>query len=359
MINTDITIEIDSKRCNKTFEVKRFTEFNVDIDLETDSDSFDLVTKNPRGIYTALFSKFDACRLKLNNKVILTGNLDNVSYMCTETDNYIKITGRDLCWKLVDNDALPDNLENIVPKNYVSNKCNEYGIKHSLSDTDVYPKLVIGCNESEISIINNILLEGKHRKWFLIDTLYTGDWATNISPTVVLSNPNSNVHGIPIKTIEVIEDGTDMMSDIVLYGTDDSGIQKITGSATNKLMNLLGIIKRRIRRQYSDSASSKYTSIANRDIRDSFRDNIIVRATVRIDNNTVFMPNTTVRVVYDRLGIDSILFIKAVNYSKSIDSGSSATLTMIPADSTFESMWQSTTNMSITNFTQESLRLAR
>ena len=62
-ISSSVQIEIDSNRTGKTYRVFRFSEFNVDIDLETDADIFDFVLKNPNGIYTGLFSKFDNCRL--------------------------------------------------------------------------------------------------------------------------------------------------------------------------------------------------------------------------------------------------------------------------------------------------------
>ena len=128
-VSSTIQIEIDSNRTGKTYRVFRFSEFNIDLDLETDADTFDFVLKNPLGVYTGLFSKFDECRIKINNTDVLIGNLDKVEYICRSDDDYIQLTGRDLCWKLVDNDALPDTKENVQPQSYITSKCNEYGIK--------------------------------------------------------------------------------------------------------------------------------------------------------------------------------------------------------------------------------------
>lgn len=344
-ISTNMSIEIQSDRTGKTYDVRRFTEFDIDLDLLTDSDIFDLVIKNPNGIYTGLFSKFDDCILKVNNKSILKGNLDKVTYIWTGADDFIQISGRDLCWKLVDNDALPDTLENVVPKTYISSKCKEYGIKSSCaSDSDIYTKLVIGCGESEISIMHNILLESKHRLWYSIDTVYTGEWNTNanISHTFVRGN---KLTGIPIKKLSLVEDGSDMRSEILIYGSADDGNHKIIGKSENKYMVNRGIKKRRVRRSYSDKASSKYLSVAIKDVRDSFRNNVVLELTVRIDSDNIYMPNTTARVVDDSItGIDSIFFIRKVKYTKTLDGGSIATLSMIPADATFEKIWQNRAN---------------
>jgi hypothetical protein len=343
-----MSIDIDSARTARTYNVRRFTEFDVSVDLETDSDAFDMVIKNPGGIYTGLFSKFDKCNVKVNDKEILSGNLDKVEYIWTSEDDFIQLTGRDLCWKLVDNDALPDTLENIVPKTYITNKCREYGLRSLCADnSEVYKKLVIGCSESEISVMNNILLESKHRIWYLVDTVYTGEWSTDVKPSHTFIRGIQNVHGINISRLTLIENGTDMRSEVRIYGSNDDGVQKLIGKSTNKYMVAKGIIKRQTRRSYSDKASSKYTSVALRDVRDNFRNNIIL--TIVVSMGGTYMPNTTARVIDDITGIDAVFFIKKVQYNKTLSAGSSVTLTMIPADTMFERLWQSSTINSITN----------
>lgn len=339
-VSSVITVEIDSVRMNKTYRVVRFTEFNIDLDLETDADIFDFVLKNPYGMYTGIFSKFDKCRLKINNKTIMKGNLDKVEYICDTDDDLIQISGRDLCWMLIDNDALPDTKKDVNPKTYIQNKCNEYGIKCKISSADTYKKLVIGCGESEISIFNNILTESKQRVWYLVDTLYTGNWSTDIDHTHVFVMHTSKT-GIPIKSFRLNEDGTDMKSELKIYGSNGDGGYKLVGSSSNSYMEKINIKKRSVTRAYSDNASSKYKSIANREIRDVFRDNVELIIEVRLDKNNVYMPNTTARVINGRCGVDGVFFIKKVQYKKSVSDGSVAELTMIPADDLFEKTWQS------------------
>lgn len=346
-IKSLMSLDIDSKRLGKTFRVWRFTEIFTEIDLLTDCDVFDFVLKNPNGMYSGMFSKFDACRIAVNGKQIMYGTVDKVEYIMSETDDYIKISGRDWCFMLVDNDATPDTLESVQPKIYIEERCNAYDIKCSVSEAEIYEKLVIGCGESEISIFNNILLESKQRVWFLIDTLYTGEWNMN-APISHTFTSHTNINGIPIKTFRLIEDGTDMRSDIYIYGSNGSGGFDLVGTAENQYMKKIGISKLSTRRAYSDNASSKYTSIADKDMRNSFRDGTELVIGVRLDSDNVYLPNTTARIVHGNYGIDSIFFIRKVEYTKSIDSGSIVTLTMIPADSTFEKIWQAD-GTSVTN----------
>lgn len=354
-ISSVVTIEIDSNRMANTYRVFRFTEFNVDMDLETDADAFDFVLKNPHGVYSGLFSKFDNCRLKVNGTTILKGNIDKVVYIDRNDDNYIQISGRDLCWLLVDNDALPETKENLNPKSYIEGICGEYGINCKVISADTYEKLVIGMGESEISIMNNILLESKQRIWYEVDTLYTGNWNTGKSPKHVFVMHTSET-GIPIESFSLDEDGTDMHSEVRVYGSNGNGGYDLIGQSKNSYMQKLGIKKRSTRRAYSDNASSKYTSVADRDIRDAFRDNYELTIEVRLDKNNVYMPNTTAQVINGMCGVNSLFFIKKVQYSKTVDSGSKATLVMIPADTTFEQTWQSK-GTSVTNPTAASKAL--
>lgn len=338
-VESKIKILIASRRTGNTYKIARFTEFHVDIDLETDADTFDFVLKNPYGVYTGLFSKFDRVKIYVNSKCVMKGHLDKVEYIMRDTDNYIMLSGRDFMWKLIDNDALPNNLENVDPKSYIEGKCSEYRLKHKIAAADTYEKLNIGCGESEISIMNNILLESKQRIWYLVDTVYTGNWETGKKPKNTFVMRTSKV-GIPIESFRFAEDGTDMRSEIRVYGSNGDGGYDLQGTANNNYMQKIGVTKRRTRRAYSEKASSKYTSIADKDIRSSFRDNQELTIDVRL-NQKVFMPNTTAKVINGTIGMNCTMFIRRVQYSKTLDNGTVCTLSMIPANSTFEKIWQS------------------
>lgn len=121
-------------------------------------------------------------------------------------------------------------------------------------------------------------------------------------------------------------------------------------------MTSKGIQKRKTRRKYSDSAVSKYISVADRDIRDNFRDNVVMNITAGIRD--AYLPNTTVQVIIEKLAINALFFVRGVNYNKTLDNGSVAILTLIQSDQMFESMWQNSSNMTVTGFTELSSKLA-
>ena len=92
--DTNLLLTVESSRLGGKYEVHRFLEYKIDIDLETDADGFDFVLTNPNSGYTGLFSKFDKVEIKLNNKPIMRGRVDNVKYITNETSNSIQLSGR-------------------------------------------------------------------------------------------------------------------------------------------------------------------------------------------------------------------------------------------------------------------------
>ena len=164
--------------------------------------------------------------------------------------------------------------------------------------------------------------------------LYTGDWNTGANPSRVFTMGSGS--GIPIMSVEYKEDGTDMISRLLVYGSDGEGNTKVMGKYDNPYMIRRGIKKREVRRYYSDNAASKYTSVAEKNVRNKFRDDTEMNITVPI--KAAYIPNTTAQVIIDKLGINDKFFIKAVQYVKGISDGSVAHITLIPADSAFEKL---------------------
>ena len=338
--DTNLLLIVESSRLGGKYEVHRFLEYKIDIDLETDADGFDFVLTNPNSGYTGLFSKFDKVEIKLNNKPIMRGRVDNVKYITNETSNSIQLSGRDIAAALVDNDALPGTRLNVKPSAYIKEKCTEYGITNIKAiDVPVVNKLIIGTGESEISIMNNLLMEDRKRMWLIYDTIYIGEWSTNIKPSYYFTRGLPlDKSGIPIKTLSLSEDGTNTKSEIRIYGSMNSGSEKVVGIAKNDWMINKGIKKRMTRRSSNNDSSSKYASKALKDIRDGFKENIVVELTIKTGKD-IIMPNTTAHVIDSVTKINSVFFIKSVSYSKDIRNGSITTVTMIPGDSAFEVLW--------------------
>lgn len=340
--DTNMLMLVNSSRMGGLYECHRFKEYRVDIDLETDTDGFDFVFQNPHGYYTSLFSRFDPVDIYINGHPCVTGRIDSVEYEWDDTDSFIHITGRDIAAVLVDNDALPCTKMNVNPIAYINEKCAEYGIKKvkSTVDMSVVDKLIIGTGETEISVMNNMIVDNQKRMWLIYDQLFIGEWSTDGEVDYYFSRGMPREYsGIPIKTLKLLEDGTPMHSEVIIYGSSDNGSNKVIGTAKNDYMINKGIKKRSVQRSYNNDSSSKYASNALKKIRDSFNDNIILEITIKTGKQ-IIMPNTIARVADSVTKINSTFFIKSVSYSKSSTRGSITKIQMIPSDKTFDIIWK-------------------
>jgi len=342
-------LTIYSHRMQMKYVVQRFSEYKIDIDLETDADGFNMVFENPDGVYTGYFNKFDIVDLTINGVGVLRGWIDNVRYRSNESQNLIQVVGRDIASIFVDNDAIPTTRYNVRPSQYIADKCNEYGIVNYVIDQSipVTSKLIIGTGESEISIMNNLLIgDGVSRRiWTIYDTLYAGKWAMDAKPsyTFVRGTPR-NTSGIPIQSLDFMDDGTEMHSEVMIYGSIDDGNEKIVGSGKNSYLIGRGIKKRKVMRSYNNDSSSKYASNALREVRDSCQFGMILEITTKVPDDMVVMPNKTAHVIDTNTQINSIFFIKSVTYTKNIGSGSIMSVSMIPGEESFDVIWNNQGN---------------
>lgn len=337
---SEISITVTSARYSASFKVDRFREYRVDIDLESDSNGFDFVVKNPLGIYTSLFGRYDEVDIILNKVPVMKGRIDIVEYQWDDDDNYIHISGRDMAAPLVDNDAIPQTKQNVKPADYIKERCSEYGIsKTKIDDIPIVDKLIIGTGETEISIMNNLLLDSRKRLWLIYDTMYSGDWSTDAAASYIFSRGGVG-GGIPIKQLRLIEDATEQLSEVIIYGSMNSGENKVVGKAQNDWMIGAGVKKRKVKRSYNNDAVSKYASSALRDVRDGFRDNTSVELKVRTPETTVILPNKTARVIDQSITkMNSTFFVKSVSYTKDLTSGSNTDVVLVLGDSTFDVLW--------------------
>lgn len=349
--DTNILFRVNSSRLGNWYEVHRFTEYSIDLELETDADAFSFTILNPNGVYTGLFSKFDDITLEIDKKPVMRGRIDCVEYAWDNNGCKIRIDGRDLMGALVDNDAVPGTHKNVKPSTYIANKCSEYGIKSSVdSSIDTVEQLIIGCGESEISVINNIVMDSRKRVWFDFDTLHAGDWNDNAQPTYLFTRGIKDRPGIQIKSFRLREDGTDTKSEVRIYGSTNDGAEKVVGTATNDYMINRGIQKRMTKRSSNNDSVSKYSANALRDVRDSFRDNIEVEIEVKTGHGGLILPNRTCQVIDTITKVNAVFFIVGVTYKKDLNNGSITRITMIPGETAFDVIWnaQSSTSGSFT-----------
>lgn len=345
--DTNILFRVHSSRLGGWYEIHRFTDYSINLELETDADAFKFTVLNPNGVHTGLFSKFDDITLEIDKKPVMLGKIDCVEYSWDDDGCRIMINGRDLMGALVDNDAIPGTHKNVKPTTYIKNKCAEYGIKASIDPSiDTVEQLIIGCGESEISIINNIVMDSRKRVWFEYDTLHAGDWNDSAQPTYLFTRGIKDRPGIPIKSFKLREDGTDTKSEVRIYGSTSSGAEKVVGTATNSYMINRGIKKRMTRRSSNNDSVTKYSANALRDVRDSFRDNIEIELEVKTGLGGLILPNRTAQVIDTVTKVNAVFFIVGVTYSKDKNNGSITRVTMIPGETAFDVVWKSQSSTS-------------
>lgn len=344
--DTNLLLNVYSSRLGGKFECHRFREYSIDMDLETDSDAFDFVFKNPNSVYTSLFSKFDIVEIMINGKGLMKGRVDIPQYTWDDADSYVRVTGRDIASPLIDSHALPATMQNIKPYDYIMKKCKEYGIpKTSLDKTmPIVPKLVIGIGESEISVINNMLKLDNKKAWLDYETIHTGIWDMQAIPSYTFTRgvPIDKVC-IPIISLDLKEDGTEIPSEYIIYGSNNNGSNNVLGKAQNDYMTNHNIKRRVVTSLADNSVASKSSSNAQIAIREKF-DNSTQLDIVVTDKSIMIKPNTTAWVIDMETRINAIFFIKKVTYLKSIMAGSTVKISMIPAKNTNELLYKSQGN---------------
>lgn len=319
-----------------SYTVNRFTEYRIDIDLDTDTDAFDMVFSNPNGVYSGFFNRFDKAVVTIDGIGVMNGVVDTVNHYISDSGSGIRISGRDIMSKLVDSDAMPGTKSMIVPGVYAKERCGAFGIKCvSKSTAPAVAKIIIGTGESEISVITNILSNYRERMWLIYDTAYVGKWATDDKPSYVFSRGKG---GIPIKSLSLNESAANTKSEVRLYGAMSGGVQKIVGVAKNDALIAKGINRIQTKTSANNDIASRLTSSAMKDIQDSLREDITLEVTIH-GSDTVILPNKVASVVDGITGITGNWFIKGVRYQFGLRSGHETVVTMIPNDDTFGIVW--------------------
>lgn len=342
---------------NIWYKITRFTDYDITVDMETDTDQFSFTFDNPDSIFTGLVSGYDRVNIIIGDKGIMHGIVDSVNYSYTDISSSISVSGRDKACLLTDNDVNPLSKKNVKPVSYIGDICSRHNIiyknKKPISPVN---KFDISAGTSEASAIATLLEESHQQYWYLYDTFYTGEWNTGGESkwrfTRGVTDKNS---GIPIKQLSLIEDYADTRSTIRIYGSNDDGDSKFAGSASLDIVEKRGFKKVSVIQKDSDVSKKVAASTAEHDLEDSFRDAFTIKITVHNDGR-VFMPDTVCTVVDKYFGINATMYIRAVRYYMTVEDGSLSELTLIPSKATLKKLMNTGNIMySLTNTTRTSL----
>lgn len=323
---------------NKWFNITRFIDYDVSIDMDTDVDQFSFTFDNPESIFSGLVSGYDRVKILIGDTGIMSGIVDSVSYTWTDSDSKITISGRDRCSLLTDNDVIPFSKKNVKPKSYINSKCNKVGIEYVCKKSiGTVKKLEASAGESELAVIDRLLEESHQKYWYIYDTLYTGNWNTGGKSLYRFTRGVSSNIGTPIETLELTEDYSEARSSVKIYSSSDDDKSKFVGSSNLEIVKKRGFSKIMTRTKDADTSKKKAVDTADTDLEEAFRDSFNINITV-YNNGKVFMPNKVCTVVDKYVGINGTFYIRSVRHYMDIESGSMSELSLIPSKSTLKKL---------------------
>lgn len=331
--DSNLLFLVYSSRSGGMFECHRFSEYNIDIDLEADTNAFDFVFKNVNGGYVSLFSIFDKVEIFLNDVPLIRGRIDEVQYSWDSGDSYIRVIGRCIGAALIDNDCLPTTMQNVKPNEYINERCAEYSIECKIDkQMELMKELSIGVGETEISIIDDMVRKNNFRHWMDYGTFNVGVWDNNGSVKYIFTSGVGGVaNSIPIISLNYSEDGTSVFSESIIYGSTGDGGDKVMGTYKNDKMIKYSVKKRSVSTSYNNDDTETYKANAEDDVRYNFDNCRELTITVRTPKTGAIKPNTCAEVIDYVTRMHAVFFIKKVVYSKSVDKGSVVDITMVPS----------------------------
>lgn len=341
-VNTpyDMKVVTVSKRNGKHFTFTYFREFSVSIDIREDVDSFDIIIPNPNGIYSGYVHRFDDIHIYINDKKVMVGTVDTVTYQRDRSTDEIRIEGRDKMAFLVDYERSPVNKKIVDVKKYFKERAKNHGIACKVTKSKVpkYKKLKVGVGQDELSIMEDLISETDFKYWYLVDTLYLGKWNTGGKAKYCFTGRGYS-EGIPISELTFKEDGSKLLSGVFVYATTKNGGYKLKKKVLNSYMKKHGVRKVKRHRAYENTASSQYRSVGARKIKDHMFDSTELTISVMPNTKSVFMPNTVALIKDKELGINTTMLIVKVEYSCDRENGSSVELSLVPSNASYNLIW--------------------
>lgn len=339
----DMKLLIKSKYTGKTYKITRFKEHNVELDLSSEvGGSFDFIIPNVNGAYSGYFHRFDTVTVYVNGEKIMSGIVDKVTYVVDSETDEIRIEGRPKLAYLIDSEKTPQNINSCGVKSYITKRCKAYGITAKFQSglsLPAYKKLKISTGQSEYNVFKTLLEDRPYHMWFLNDTLYVGNYNYKAEAKYQIAIDGYST-GVPVIEAELVEDGTDMISQIKMYGTNSKGNYVHKCDVTNSFMKKNKVYKIKTKEGRKEFKSSQYKSLGTRTMKDTVFDSIEWTLTLSPNRDYVYMPNKTCIIKSKKLKINRRMFIKKVSYKKTIENGIEVELVCIPSNSAYNVIWK-------------------
>ena len=332
----EVKIKITSRRKKAVYQIKNFIEYEIKMDLDDDCGTFSFSIGNVNGQYSGYFSMFDKVSCYVNGKLVMKGRVDSVEYKYDKTDDIIVIEGRDYCQKLVDNDQTPCKKSKKTKtnvKSYIKKICKNRSLKCSIYSGSIpaFKGLSIGCDESCLSVIQNLLADTELKVWWQADKLHINKW--NLK-----GSAKYNISDAGIEEVGYKENGKDIRTRVIMYQTDKKG--KYHKKKTIKNGSIHKVIGKTSRhKKYADESRVKLKNAGVKKMKEGYINILELNLKVK-PTDIVYMPNSCAKVSISKLGINTKFFIRGVTYAKDYDTGTSVELTLIVANTSYNQAYK-------------------
>ena len=316
---------VRSFRLQQDFLLK-LKSYRVEHAVEIAADAFEFVTSNYNYEVSNVISAGDFVRFFVGEELAMEGIIDDIDIEYTNDSNDIRLTGRDVMSRLLDNDANPNTYNKLGLSDYLAIVMKPYGIKYHSLDNTKFDKITVSPGENDYSVIERLCKERNLVPLYDVNsqTLWCTKPRAETTGIVYTFSNDYDVFPTAFKIKDCqISISNDIRHEVIVYGGDYEENKNIKGSYKDPR---LSVTKRRILNESSIETNSAAENRAKEEFY-SLNKNALTIEISTITLKPVFV-NMCARVYIKKIGFDGYLLIDSVRYTKSITAGSITNITL-------------------------------
>lgn len=318
-------VEVGSKIHNKTYEINRMSEYDIETSLDIPADHFNIIIENPvddkgYGVNADIFNPNDTFKISEYYGVILNGVADDVDEYWDENGSKIEIDGRDKSMLLLENDAEPKTYYKLKLSAFINKIAGPYGFKAKVNSKydKVINKIVVEVGDSEWDCIFRETKKLGMWLWCEPDGTLVADVLNyNGKPSYKFSNDLSIEDAIRMKKFSKKKRGADIKNEVWVRG---HGNKSFTAKYKDSDLTSKGYRRRTILEDGGEAKNiSKGQEIAKRYIQERKRGSFELELT--INGKYEVQTNKTAYVKDKVTKTDGVFFIVGVMDKKNDNIG--------------------------------------
>lgn len=321
----------------RTFIVEAVQSYKIEQAVDVPADAFNITVPNIDGAVSDAVSPGDFFNFYFGDKRVMRGIIDDFDLNLSNKTNDVTISGRDYMSLLLDNNAAPKTLYNLGLNDYLGKVMPEFNIPYSADNNEKFDKIVIDPGDTEYSVIEKLCDKRNLTPIFDSDGKFKCTKITSSQdPRYHFSNDLPDTIKFTDITIKI---SNDIVNEVEIYAVNPNSDEKDMSEEEKKKKNINGkyrdpnlITKKK--KVMNDSDVDKVED-ANRMAKQEFfkvnKNAFTIDITTNNKDGHVIPINTTVRVSIKRFGLDCLLYVDSVDYSRDTSSDKmSVSLKLIP-----------------------------